>query len=169
MGRAPLRVLTRRTLPFYCTLTSRTNGATTVFAVEPVLPTVLVCQTPTVIAEQKKGLYVLKMDVGTLIDSVTGEEDKIEFMEQYVHAVTDFSSQYGIDGSISYTAYNLPGKPSKYPDYGDFPQAFVMVRFPFLNVFNIFRLYSAKNFQAIPAFYFFFLLNSSRLRLFTFC
>ncbi|KAF6209124.1 hypothetical protein GE061_014867 [Apolygus lucorum] len=45
---------------------------------------------------------------------------------QYVNEVIDFSSQYGSDISISYTAYNITGKPSKYPDYGDFPQAFVM-------------------------------------------
>ncbi|XP_014242278.1 F-box/LRR-repeat protein 4 [Cimex lectularius] len=47
-------------------------------------------------------------------------------VEQYVQDVKDFSSQYGSDISISYTAYNISGKPSKFPDYGDFPQAFVM-------------------------------------------
>uniref|UniRef100_A0A1B6DHT4 F-box domain-containing protein n=1 Tax=Clastoptera arizonana TaxID=38151 RepID=A0A1B6DHT4_9HEMI len=46
--------------------------------------------------------------------------------EQFVQDVADFSSQYGSDMSISYTAYNITGKPSKYPDYGDFPQTFVM-------------------------------------------
>lgn len=54
-------------------------------------------------------------------------KEDINFVEQYVHEVLDFSSQYGSDTSISYTAYNLTGKPSKFPDYGDFPQAFVMV------------------------------------------
>lgn len=57
-------------------------------------------------------------------------------ISEYVSEVLDFSSQYGSDSSISYTAYNLSGKPSKYPDYGDFPQAFAMVmkltRFPAL-------------------------------------
>ena len=48
-------------------------------------------------------------------------------LPQYVSEVVDFSSQYGSDISISYTAYNITGKPSKFPDYGDFPQAFVMV------------------------------------------
>lgn len=52
------------------------------------------------------------------------EEDLI--IEQYVQDALDFSSQYGSDISISYTAYNISGRPSKYPDYGDFPQAFVM-------------------------------------------
>lgn len=56
-----------------------------------------------------------------------GESSEIPFIEQYVQDVVDFSSQYGSDMSISYTAYNITGKPSKFPDYGDFPQAFVMV------------------------------------------
>lgn len=55
------------------------------------------------------------------------ESNEITFIEQYVQDVVDFSSQYGSDISISYTAYNITGKPSKFPDYGDFPQAFVMV------------------------------------------
>ncbi|XP_054288898.1 F-box/LRR-repeat protein 4 [Macrosteles quadrilineatus] len=54
------------------------------------------------------------------------ESSEITFIEQYVQDVLDFSSQYGSDISISYTAYNITGKPSKFPDYGDFPQAFVM-------------------------------------------
>lgn len=48
-------------------------------------------------------------------------------LEQYAHSVLDFSSQYGIDLSISYTAPNITGRPSKYPEYGDFPQTFAMV------------------------------------------
>ncbi|XP_061397926.1 F-box/LRR-repeat protein 4-like [Musca vetustissima] len=47
-------------------------------------------------------------------------------LEQYAHSVLDFSSQYGIDLSISYTAPNITGRPSKYPEYGDFPQTFAM-------------------------------------------
>ncbi|KAL9882423.1 F box and leucine-rich-repeat gene 4 [Glossina fuscipes fuscipes] len=47
-------------------------------------------------------------------------------IEQYAHSVLDFSSQYGIDLSISYTAPNITGRPSKYPEYGDFPQTFAM-------------------------------------------
>lgn len=52
--------------------------------------------------------------------------EKVHFVEQFASEVLDFSSQYGSDTSISYTAYNLTGKPSKFPDYGDFPQVFVM-------------------------------------------
>jgi len=49
-------------------------------------------------------------------------------LEQFAQGVLDYSSQYGIDYSISYTANNICGKPTKYPDYGDFPETFAMVR-----------------------------------------
>lgn len=49
------------------------------------------------------------------------------FIFQFSAEVVDFSSQYGSDISISYTASNLTGKPSKFPNYGDFPQSYVMV------------------------------------------
>ena len=65
----------------------------------------------------------------SIIESEDNESDEIVFLKQFVHDVVDFSSQYGSDISISYTAYNITGKPSKFPDYGDFPQAFVMVRY----------------------------------------
>lgn len=68
------------------------------------------------------------VDVLALIDTITKEDNEVVFIEQFVSDIRDFSSQYGSDISISYTAYNLAGKPSKYPDYGDYPQAFVMVR-----------------------------------------
>ena len=42
--------------------------------------------------------------------------------------VTRFSSQYGSEVSHSYTATNLAGEPHKYPSYGDFTEACVMVR-----------------------------------------
>ncbi len=45
---------------------------------------------------------------------------------QYASEVLDFSTQYGSDNSISYTAHNLVGMPSKFPAYGDFSQTFVM-------------------------------------------
>ncbi|XP_022813813.1 F-box/LRR-repeat protein 4 isoform X2 [Spodoptera litura] len=57
------------------------------------------------------------------------EEDKdYLILEQFVHNVEDFSSQYGSEISVSYTAFNLRGPPSNFPDYGDYPQAFVMVK-----------------------------------------
>lgn len=48
-------------------------------------------------------------------------------VDQYVKEVTDFSSQYGSDGSISYVANNIIGKPTLYPDYGDFSAAYCLV------------------------------------------
>ncbi|XP_012227104.2 F-box/LRR-repeat protein 4 [Linepithema humile] len=61
------------------------------------------------------------------IDKVPiSKEDHVTFVEQFVHDVRGFSSQYGSSISISYTALNIAGPPSKFPDYGDFPQAFVM-------------------------------------------
>lgn len=48
-------------------------------------------------------------------------------VDQYVREVTDFSSQYGSDGSISYVANNIIGKPTLYPEYGDFSAAYCLV------------------------------------------
>jgi F-box/leucine-rich repeat protein 4 len=62
-----------------------------------------------------------------LFDVSNSDDTDIVFVEQFVQSVIGFSSQYGSDVSISYTAHNITGKPSKFPDYGDFPQAFVMV------------------------------------------
>lgn len=59
-------------------------------------------------------------------ERIEGKEETVVFVEQFVKDVCDFSSQYGSNISISYTAYNIAGNPSKFPDYGDFPQAFVM-------------------------------------------
>jgi F-box/leucine-rich repeat protein 4 len=47
-------------------------------------------------------------------------------LAQYASEVLDFSSQYGSDNSISYTAHNIVGVPTKFPAYGDFSQTFVM-------------------------------------------
>jgi len=47
-------------------------------------------------------------------------------VEQYANEVLDFSTQYGSDNSISYTAHNLTGVPNKFPSYGDFSQTYVM-------------------------------------------
>ncbi|KAH8241684.1 hypothetical protein KR038_003563 [Drosophila bunnanda] len=53
-------------------------------------------------------------------------DDQGYYLEQYVLGVLDFSSQYGIDYSISYTAANVIGRPTKYPAYGDYPETFTM-------------------------------------------
>lgn len=49
------------------------------------------------------------------------------FTIQFSSEVVDFTSQYGSDISISYTANNITGRPSNFPNYGDFPQSYVMV------------------------------------------
>lgn len=48
-------------------------------------------------------------------------------ISQFASRVLEFSSQYGSDNSISYTACNITGRPSKFPNYGDFPETFAMV------------------------------------------
>ncbi|XP_048753815.2 F-box/LRR-repeat protein 4-like isoform X2 [Ostrea edulis] len=49
----------------------------------------------------------------------------MEPLAQFAIEVPDFSSQYGSETSISYTARNLAGKCNIYPAYGDFTQACV--------------------------------------------
>lgn len=48
---------------------------------------------------------------------------------QNAKEVTAFSSQYGSETSISYTACNLAGQSNIYPNYGDYTQACVLVWF----------------------------------------
>jgi len=62
------------------------------------------------------------------------------FVFQFSSEVVDFSSQYGSDISISYTASNVTGRPSKFPNYGDFPQSYVMVSYRWSNVLVHVRL-----------------------------
>ncbi|XP_052681217.1 F-box/LRR-repeat protein 4-like isoform X2 [Crassostrea angulata] len=50
---------------------------------------------------------------------------EMQQFSQYAADVSDFSSQYGSETSISYTASNLAGKCNIYPAYGDFTQACV--------------------------------------------
>lgn len=54
---------------------------------------------------------------------MSGEEQS-----QFVREVVNFSSQYGTQGSNSYTASNLAGPLRVYDRYGDFVEAFVLVR-----------------------------------------
>ena len=48
---------------------------------------------------------------------------------QFAVAVENFSSQYGTQGTSSYTASNLAGDLRVYDNYGDFVEAFVLVGF----------------------------------------
>ncbi|XP_065839547.1 F-box/LRR-repeat protein 4-like [Oscarella lobularis] len=47
-------------------------------------------------------------------------------IQQVAERVINFSSQYGRDGSNAYVAANLAGQASKFPEYGDFMEAFVL-------------------------------------------
>lgn len=69
------------------------------------------------------------------------EDEKQTILEQYVQSVDDFSSQYGSEISISYTALNLRGGPANFPAYGDYPQTFVMVS----NTYLYFRTFCGPN------------------------
>ncbi|XP_077978669.1 F-box/LRR-repeat protein 4-like [Glandiceps talaboti] len=46
-------------------------------------------------------------------------------IQQFAKEVTNFSSQYGSEDSVSYTVSNVAGGPNIYPNYGDFTQALV--------------------------------------------
>lgn len=63
------------------------------------------------------------------IDRMCNKQSPVEevSIEQFAQRVLEFSSQYGADYSISYTACNITGRPSKFPNYGDFPETFAMV------------------------------------------
>ena len=47
---------------------------------------------------------------------------------QWVQSVGSFSSQYGGEHSISYSASNIIGKCNVFPEYGDFTSTYVLVR-----------------------------------------
>jgi len=51
----------------------------------------------------------------------------VDFIQQYVKKVRSFSSQYGGNYSVSYTAINIIGPPFVFPKYGDFSCTFAMV------------------------------------------
>ena len=66
------------------------------------------------------------LDTGKSKNTMNPTDYTYFVVEQFVNEVMDFSSQYGSDESISYTAHNIVGKPTKFPSYGDFSQTFVM-------------------------------------------
>ena len=45
----------------------------------------------------------------------------------FVNDIIDFSSQYGKEGSKSYTVYNVKGGTNHFPRYGDFLESCVLV------------------------------------------
>lgn len=64
------------------------------------------------------------------IDELCDDKSHVKevHIQQFAQRVLEFSSQYGSDYSISYTACNITGRPSKFPNYGDFPETFAMVK-----------------------------------------
>lgn len=61
------------------------------------------------------------------VDEYCKTGNKCDIVNFNALEVTDFSSQYGSETSISYTASNLAGRGNIYPNYGDFTQACVFV------------------------------------------
>lgn len=76
-------------------------------------------------ATKSTGSDITTDDIYGLCNSAT--QCKETPISQFASRVLEFSSQYGSDNSISYTACNITGRPSKYPNYGDFPETFAMV------------------------------------------
>ena len=50
-------------------------------------------------------------------------------ISQFAKEVVNFSSQYGTQGTHTYTACNLAGKLNIYDGYGDRTEAFVLVSY----------------------------------------
>ncbi|MPC29218.1 F-box/LRR-repeat protein 4 [Portunus trituberculatus] len=69
---------------------------------------------------------ILQCHCGSTMEEIPRKSWTHCVVDQYVKEVTDFSSQYGSDGSISYVANNIIGKPTLYPDYGDFSAAYCL-------------------------------------------
>ena len=78
--------------------------------------------------------FFCENEMGNLLTSIFRSKNELSeenvepslLLEQYASQVLDFSNQYGSDRSFSYTAANCLGVPSKFPNYGDFPQTFVL-------------------------------------------
>lgn len=78
-------------------------------------------------AKQRLSSTITSDDLEQLYDSQINQTNDV-LITQFAQRVLEFSSQYGSDSSISYTACNITGRPSKFPNYGDFPETFAMVR-----------------------------------------
>lgn len=56
------------------------------------------------------------------------EEQQTE-ISQWASQVTDWSSSYGSENSISYSALNICNRPSKFPAYGDFAETYHLLHY----------------------------------------
>lgn len=60
-----------------------------------------------------------------LSDEFEQYEDEKDFeISQWANEIVDYSDSYGSDSSISYSAVNICGRPSKFPAYGDFAECY---------------------------------------------
>lgn len=66
---------------------------------------------------------------GILGDEFDEREQRHSLISQWASQVLDFSDSYGSESSISYSAVNVCGRPSKFPAYGDFAECFSMRRY----------------------------------------
>ncbi|CRK96470.1 CLUMA_CG010042, isoform A [Clunio marinus] len=64
-----------------------------------------------------------------MIDELSIVEEKETIISQWANEIVDFSDCYGSESSISYSAINICGRPSKYPAYGDFAECFSMRKY----------------------------------------
>lgn len=55
------------------------------------------------------------------------------FIEQFVEAVVSYSSRYNNSMSVSYAPDNVIGKTVKYPNYGDYPDTYMLVSIEILH------------------------------------
>ena len=67
------------------------------------------------------------MGGGPAINKQISHSGRME-VKQFASGVVNFSSQYGTAGTSSYTASNLAGPLRVYDKYGDYTEAFVLVR-----------------------------------------
>lgn len=93
---------------------------------------------------------VRNMAVTTVSISIMGYNNRLfDYIILWFH--------FSICLGISYTACNITGRPSKFPNYGDFPETFAMVSdttysiIPLLVFF--FCVHSSKNFNWIMFFF----------------
>lgn len=90
------------------------------------------------IAKHRLSSTITSDDLEQMYDGEANQAKDV-LITQFAQRVLEFSSQYGSDSSISYTACNITGRPSKFPNYGDFPETFAMVCVDFAYIFLFFN------------------------------
>lgn len=71
----------------------------------------------------------------TISPNLVDSQHQHQKITQNVYNILDFSSQYGREGSKSYSVINLISGSSVYPNYGDFMESCVLVRFFFSSLY----------------------------------